>query len=51
MKDSQWHLAQNLSFRYALTENSLWPKNRTRIKATGTAFAGKHNTEGTNNSH
>ena len=50
MKDAQWHLAQNLSFRY-VTGKNWWPKNHTRSEVTGTAFAVKHNPQGTNKSH
>ena len=32
MKDAQWHLAQNLSFCYTLTENSYWPKIAQGVK-------------------
>ena len=51
MKDAQWHLAQNLSFCYAMMENNEWPKNHTRSEVTDTAFAMKHNPQGTKKSH
>ena len=51
MKDAKGHLVQNLSFRYAVTENNQHPKKHTRTEATDTAFAAKHNPQGTNKSH
>ena len=51
MKDAKGHLAQNLSFRYPVTENNQQPKKHTRTEATDTAFAAKHNPQGTNKLH
>ena len=51
MKDAQWHLAQNLSFCYPVTENNLWPKNQTRNETTDIAFAVKHNPQGIKKLH
>ena len=34
MKDTQWHLVQNVRFCYVVTENDYWPKNRTKSGAT-----------------
>ena len=39
MKGAKVHLAQNLSFCYAVTVNDYWSKNHTKAEATDTAFA------------
>ena len=51
MKDAQWQLAENLSFRYAQMENNQWPKSHTINETTDTAFAVKHKPQGTKKLH